>query len=1300
MRSSYSFLRSLITCSLVAFASALFGQALQLNFSGVNPTCFSYTNGIATVAASGGSGTYYYHWENGQGGSSNLGVPAGTYSVTVTDAISGVTATGSTTLTHPPQLNLTIDPINANCGGFNGNLTTTVTGGTGAYHYAWSNGASSAIQSGLGSGGYFLTVTDDNGCSDVDFVHIYPAPNLFANFLITRPLCAGQTNGSITNVSIFGNNPPFTYQWPNGQANQSLTAVTGGTYNLIMSDVNGCTQTQPITIQDQTPLTLVMDKEDSKCAMTCDGVAKVFVSGGVAPYNILWSNGSTNSVVYPLPPGQYSVTVTDANNCTATGSVDITEPTPIIVNLVSVSGACSSTTGSITIDATGGVAPYSYQWNYNNTTGPSLSGVPSGTYYVIVTDANGCQKSLPFTIPGNGTLNVTLQTSSALCVGQSNGSANAIATGGVAPYSYSWNVQSVNAPSISGLAGSQTVTVTVTDANGCDGVASAYITVHQAILLAVDATNVTCATDLNGSAIASASNGAAPYQYTWTTAAGTFTGPTISNLGVGAYSVTTTDANGCTAANLANIVNTDQVQANYNLASVGCDPNLQTTLTDASNGATNWAWTIITNVGVQSFSGQNPGSIPFASGDNGTIQLTVTSVNGCASSISQPFSITGETLDISLSSTNLNDCENTPISITAVNNDPTNSVNFTWTSSTPGLTISNPNSATTSVSGAAGTYILTLTATSASGCTATLPANIVYDAGQSLSGDITANLCNGLEVSFNNASSTTGTWNFGDGITSTQADPTHTYAQAGQVMVTFTPNGACVAAFDTMITVLPTPAVQASFQHQIVTCDSVAVFNFVNTTTPTTGLIYSWVLGQNITSNDPNPTATYSNIGPITAILTATDMNGCMDTANVTFPFHIIDEDIAPSQSFCIGTTPVALNPVSNPDYDYKWYASPVDPSLDSMATNPIVQPNVPTTYTVVVTWGGCEVTKMVTISPNPAANLVAPTNINSCLVGDTILTATSSNGSIIWSTNPNFSNPTLGSTYTLTQPITNGNLYVQAETVAGCTNNATVAISIQPVDINFINTNPLPVCAGSVVSLIITNTDLADILTYTWSGGLPPISSPTLTPTSSGSYSATVTNQYGCTAVANFNLEYVQLDVSITNLGKDTICPGETTMLTASHPAGNYSYEWSPANFVESGAGTQTATVFVSSSEIFHVTITDDNGCTATNKTNVAFRNLLCARPYVFLPSAFTPNGDTENDRIMVRGINIEELDFVIFDRWGEKIYSTNTVGDLGWDGYFRGTESAPDSYGYYFRVKCTGGETYEEKGNLTLLK
>ena len=144
-----------------------------------------------------------------------------------------------------------------------------------------------------------------------------------------------------------------------------------------------------------------------------------------------------------------------------------------------------------------------------------------------------------------------------------------------------------------------------------------------------------------------------------------------------------------------------------------------------------------------------------------------------------------------------------------------------------------------------------------------------------------------------------------------------------------------------------------------------------------------------------------------------------------------------------------------------------------------------------------------------------------------------------------------------------------------------------------------------------------------------------------------------------------------------------------------NFTYSWSPAVGL-SDPTSQTPTASPEFTTIYEVTVTDDNGCTATSSVPLKVINLLCKEPYIFIPKAFTPNNDNNNDRFRVRGENIEELLFVVYDRWGEEMYKTTDPNHLGWDGTFDGHELTPDAYGWYVRVLCVNGEEYVRKGRL----
>jgi hypothetical protein len=527
-----------------------------------NVLCYAGLTGSATASASGGVAPYTYLWSNGQTDATISGLAAGTYTVTVTDA-NLCTDTESVTITQPAAAVLAAinDSTNVLCyGGLTGSATASASGGVAPYTYLWSNGQTDATISGLAAGTYTVTVTDANLCTDTESVTItQPAAAVLAAINdSTNVLCYGGLTGSAT-ASASGGVAPYTYLWSNGQTDATISGLAAGTYTVTVTDANLCTDTESVTITQPAAavLTAINDSTNVLCYGGLTGSATASASGGVAPYTYLWSNGQTDATISGLAAGTYTVTVTDANLCTDTESVTITQPAAAVLAAIndSTNVLCyGGLTGSATASASGGVAPYTYLWS-NGQTDATISGLAAGTYTVTVTDANLCTdtESVTITQPAAAVLAAINDSTNVLCYGGLTGSATASASGGVAPYTYLWSNGQTDA-TISGLAAG-TYTVTVTDANLCTDTESVTITQPAAAVLTAinDSTNVLCYGGLTGSATASASGGVAPYTYLWSNGQ---TDATISGLAAGTYTVTVTDANLCTDTESVTITHT------------------------------------------------------------------------------------------------------------------------------------------------------------------------------------------------------------------------------------------------------------------------------------------------------------------------------------------------------------------------------------------------------------------------------------------------------------------------------------------------------------------------------------------------------------------------------------------------------------------------------------------------------------------------------------------------------------------------------------------------------------------------
>ena len=290
-----------------------------------------------------------------------------------------------------------------------------------------------------------------------------------------------------------------------------------------------------------TPLmTLSQTHTDASCNGSANGAIDLTVNGGTGPLTYAWSNGATTQDISGLVAASYSVTVTDANGCTANLTVPVGQPAVLALSETHVDlAACGATNGSIDLSVAGGTAPYGYSWT-NGATTQDLTGLAAGTYTVTVTDAHACQafKSVTILAPGAPSLSETHVNVS--CQGGSNGSVDLTVTGGTGPFTYAWS-NGATTQDLSGLAAG-TYNVTVTDANNCTALLGATVT--QPALLTLSETHVNvCTGGSNGSVDLTVAGGTAPYGYAWSNGA---TSEDLSGLAAGTYNVTVTDAHGCT----------------------------------------------------------------------------------------------------------------------------------------------------------------------------------------------------------------------------------------------------------------------------------------------------------------------------------------------------------------------------------------------------------------------------------------------------------------------------------------------------------------------------------------------------------------------------------------------------------------------------------------------------------------------------------------------------------------------------------------------------------------------------------
>ncbi len=284
----------------------------------------------------------------------------------------------------------------------------SVNGGVSPYQYSWSNNSASEDLNGVAAGTYSVTLTDNNGCTVTTSATVQEPPPINASSTTQDVSCFNGNDGMIE-VSASGGNTPYTYSWSHGPTGDSLGDMSAGSYIVIISDSNNCSVNKTITITQPQDIVLNTEASNPTCQGNEDGIIDLSVSGGTGGYDYSWSTGSTTQDLDSLPQGTYGVSVSDANNCQDSTTVELTEPEPLQVQGNAENITCyGGQDGRISVSTTGGTPSYEYEWS-NGETGPNLSNLTAGEYTVTITDDKGCSKTQSYTLAQPDELTVDVQ---------------------------------------------------------------------------------------------------------------------------------------------------------------------------------------------------------------------------------------------------------------------------------------------------------------------------------------------------------------------------------------------------------------------------------------------------------------------------------------------------------------------------------------------------------------------------------------------------------------------------------------------------------------------------------------------------------------------------------------------------------------------------------------------------------------------------------------------------------------------------------------------------------------------------
>lgn len=1131
--------------------------AVVPNVSSTNISCNGACDGTATTLPSGGNppGNYTYSWVSNNppfsSSSQNLtNLCPGTYVLTVSDD-SLCTGIDSVVITEPLSLQLNPASTNISCGGAcDGTAGITPTGGTAPYTVTWDNGMTGNTLTNLCPDTIKVVVSDANGCSDsVTFIITEPAP-LFSNATFTDVLCFGACDGTAT-ATPTGGTAPYSFSWSNGATGTGLTHTTTnlcpGTFVVTVTDANNCVHQDTVVISEPTLLTVGITATNITCFGACDGTASVNISGGTSGYSVLWSNGSTGNSISGICPDTISVMVTDANGCIANDTVIITEPAPLNVTLandtISCSGLCN---GTLVPVVTGGTPGYSFTWS----NGGNGTGLCVGTYSVVVTDNNGCTATATADVVNPTPISVTISTTSATCFGVCNATATISPSGGFPPYTIVW-CNGQTGSTATGLCGNTSCSVTITDSQGCSVTQTAFVSEPPALSSSTSVTNVLCAVQCTGTATVSPSGGTAPYLVTWNTTP-TQGGNTISNLCVGTYVATITDANGCVLTDTAVVSEPLPIQVTQTTTNVSCAGLCDGTVTLSPTGGTgpytvNWS------------NGLPPGLVQ-SNLCAGTYTAIITDVNNCADTvtinITQPPVLTGTVNIINASCGSI--CDGTANVIVGGGTQP---YSYTWSTPVPQTT-------DTATNLCVGNY--TVTVTDANNCSITLPVTItpvVFISINATGGQPSCfGVCDGQATAVATGGATPYTYNWSTGQNTQSASNL-----CGNVMyyVTATDANGC-SNTDSILLPQP-PQIQASFNVTNATCGNICNGSATATVNGgTTPYTYSWSNGQT--------GSTANNLCGGTYHLTITDANGCSvtDSVIIAAPTNIFSNASVTDATCNNSDGAILLNPSGgNSPYSYQW----LSPFTNS---NPLT--NIPAgVYDVVITDAtNCADTFSIIVNNINGPGLSTTTTPTSCPGGcNGTATALASGG-------------TPGYTYQwsngqTTQTATNlcaGIYSVSVTDALGCITS--VFDTVQ---------QPQPILSNGTVTDITCNAFCDGVVALNPSGGTGPYtfswqsgqSTDTITGLCPGTYVVIITDANSCSVNDTFvvgNQTQIQINGVVADVTCNAACDGAININpTGGNPS--YSYSWSPSGPNSPGLTNVCAGTYT-------VTVTDSLGCNA----------------------------------------------------------------------------------------------------------
>ena len=1130
--------------------------------------CHGDSTSTADFIIEGGVPPYTYLWDNGSTESVIENLSAGFYGITVTDA-NGCIGICGTSVETPEAIEATFENTMASCfGGNDGSILATVTGGTGDYTYEWSNGTTTNTLNGLVTGDYTLTISDENGCTNVFTTTIESTAEIIASCTST-PLSCHQNNSGSIQLIVTGGTGNYTFEWSNGATTQNLETLNSGNYSVIVTDENGCTSTCSTVVDAPTPLTISCNANDLICAEAATGAINVIVEGGTAPYTYQWSTGGITQNLSDLDTGIYEVTVTDANDCSATCSATVATSAALTATCTGQDLLCGeSNNGAIQVTVNGGTAPFIYNWN-NGATTQNLDNLSAGVYEVTITDANGCNSICNTTIVAIESLSATCFGQDLLCGDANSGNVDLSITGGTAPYTYLWSNGATTQNLVDVNEGNYTVTIT--DANGCVASCESSISYIAPISATCTGQDLECAMAQTGGVNLTVSGGTLPYSFLWNN--GQIT-EDLNNINAGDYTVMITDANGCTAICSSTVSSTPALEVSCDAGGVTCG--------NSNSG----------NIDIEVNGGEAPFSFLWSNGmttedlsgiPSGFYEVMVTDANGCIASCAT-------TVEVSIGL----DLACIPVG-TQCGEENTGSIDLTVQGGTGNYTFNWSNGETTEDLSALNPGTYSVTVSDSNGCTGVCNSSVEESMEMEATCTSEEIPCGGQPDGSIDVTVTGGsgdyTYEWSNGATTQDI----TGVTAGTYEVTVTDSNGCTTTCSNTVT--EGAALQVTCVKTNISCKNANDGSIdVSVSGGAEPYVFTWSNGAS--------TEDLQNLSNATYTITVTDANGCSNTCTSTITEPATLLVIASGNNIsCNGAndgTAFATVIGGSVPYSYSWSNGAVSPFINALT---------PGSYTLTVTDAhGCQNFAAVVIS-EPELMTASCFAVNeNCQPASGAIDLNITGGTAPYTYN--WSN---GAASEDLFNIVAGNYSVTVTDAKGCfAVCSSIVESGNPINLSSIATNAS--CGiPSVGSIDLTVTGGTGPYFYQWSNGVSTEDNPDI---EAGSYTVTVTDIFGCSSIHTSTIEEAQsLSLQLTN--QNITCYGAANgsiILNVSQGVAPFTYQWSNGANSEN-IGNLTAGTY-------SVTVTDAGGCQG-------FATATITQPSSLLVvSSSTPldcNGDTD---------------------------------------------------------------------------